>query len=164
MAISRSLQFAPLEPGGSLLAYCGHYALPEIADLMRPHLRWHWLLGCYHEEGNRARLPGIGVFVTWKPILWLTKGPAKQRDDLMADMVVRHAPDKSAHEWSQSLVDAEYYIDHLSVPGELIIDPMVGGGTTVLAARNLGRRIIACDTDEQAIARASARLERESDG
>lgn len=33
-----------LKKNGSLLAYAGHYALPEIFELMTPHLRFWWTL------------------------------------------------------------------------------------------------------------------------
>lgn len=47
-----------------------------------------------------------------------------------------------------------------SYPGDLIVDPFVGGGTTVVAAAGLGRRAYGCDIGPAEIDRARARLTR----
>ncbi len=47
----------------------------------------------------------------------------------------------------------------LSFPGDLVIDPFVGSGTTSVVARALGRRFWGCDRNPTAVARAQARLE-----
>lgn len=147
-----------LRPGGSLLAYCGQYAVPEIANLMTPYLEWHWMLGCYHRDGNHKSLPGVSVYVTWKPILWFVKPPFKRLPEFVVDMVDRPLPDKSAHDWSQSLVDATYYIEKLTQPGELVLDPFAGGGTTLIAASKLGRPALGAEVDEAVRLTALGRL------
>lgn len=45
-----------------------------------------------------------------------------------------------------------------SRPGDLVCDPCVGGGTTLVAARLEGRRVIGCDVDEERARLASDRL------
>jgi site-specific DNA-methyltransferase (adenine-specific) len=47
-----------------------------------------------------------------------------------------------------------------SYPGELIVDPFVGSGTTLLAARNLGRNAIGFDRSAAYVERANARLDQ----
>lgn len=39
-----------------------------------------------------------------------------------------------------------------SKPGETVLDPMAGGGTTLIECRLLGRRYIGCDINPQAVA------------
>jgi site-specific DNA-methyltransferase (adenine-specific) len=39
----------------------------------------------------------------------------------------------------------EYLIRTYTRPGDLVVDPFVGSGTTALAARNTGRRFLCCD-------------------
>ncbi|HEY8743027.1 MAG TPA: DNA methyltransferase, partial [Chloroflexota bacterium] len=43
-------------------------------------------------------------------------------------------------------------------PGELVLDPFVGGGTTAVEAKLLGRRCLALDRNLAAIARSRERL------
>ena len=46
-------------------------------------------------------------------------------------------------------------------PGERVLDPFCGSGTTLVAAAKAGRRAIGIDVGELAIETTSARLERE---
>src|SRR5688500_15728767 len=50
-----------------------------------------------------------------------------------------------------SLAVAEYLVAQLSAPGAIVLDPMVGSGTTVIAARNLGRIGTGFDRDPLAV-------------
>lgn len=43
-------------------------------------------------------------------------------------------------------------------PGAIIVDPFAGSGTTLVAARNLGRRYLGCDTSPDYVAIARNRL------
>ena len=45
-----------------------------------------------------------------------------------------------------------------TLPGELVLDPTMGGGTTAVSAEELGRRWITCDTSRVAIELAKQRL------
>ena len=53
-----------------------------------------------------------------------------------------------------------YFIERLSEPGEVVLDPMFGSGTTVLEAVRLGRPAIGCDIDPLARLIAEAKLQR----
>jgi len=47
----------------------------------------------------------------------------------------------------------------LSFPGDVVLDPFVGSGTTAVVARALGRRFWGCDRNAIAVARAQSRLD-----
>jgi len=146
-----------LKPGGSLICYAGHYALPEIFSLMTPHLRFWWTLACEH-GGNSARLPGKWVFVGWKPMLWFVKEGRRDKE-YVADIFKSTQPDKSLHEWQQDTSEAAYYIEHLTGQGDIVLDPFCGSGTTLVAAINLGRLIIGVDQDRESIETTRERLD-----
>lgn len=61
---------------------------------------------------------------------------------------------KSAHEWTQSTVEAEYFIDKLTSPEALILDPFMGTGTTGLAALGLDRRFIGIEINPESFEKA----------
>lgn len=48
-----------------------------------------------------------------------------------------------------------------SAPGQLVLDPYLGRGATLVAAFRLGRRAIGCEIDERWAAEAARRLEQE---
>ena len=51
-----------------------------------------------------------------------------------------------------------FLIEQLSAPGDVILDPMLGSGTTLVEAVRLGRRAIGCDIDPLARMIARAKL------
>ena len=150
-----------LVPGGSLIAYVGHYALPEILAGMGEHLRYWWIIAAKHSGGS-ARLPGKWVFVEWKPLVWFVNG-GRRDNQYVADMIVcdpsgPESEHKAYHDWQQDLKPARYCIDLLTQPGELVVEPFLGSGTTLLAALEAGRRGWGCEVDETTLAIARGRI------
>ena len=90
-----------LQPGGSLLAYCGHYSLPYVLSQLEKCLRYHWLITRLH-NGAQARLPGKWVFVGYKPIVWFVKEKRNGRR-YVSDCIADGMPDKRYHKWGQSI-------------------------------------------------------------
>ena len=52
----------------------------------------------------------------------------------------------------------EFLIQRLSNPGDIILDPMLGSGTTLIEAVRLGRRAVGCDIDPLARMISAAKL------
>jgi len=147
-----------LKPGGSLLCYVGHYAIPDVTAIMGEHLRYWWLLAIKH-GGSTARLPGKWVFVEWKPVLWYVKEKLNGRE-YIADHIQSVPPTKDLHEWEQGIVEANYYIEHLTQPGDTVLDPFCGSGTTIIAAMKLGRIGIGVERDDERANTARAKIGR----
>ena len=66
-------------------------------------------------------------------------------------------PDKSQHEWTQAETWAEKCLE-LVRPGGLVVDPMVGTGTSGVVAARRGYPFIGVDCDPEQVARAAERL------
>ena len=65
--------------------------------------------------------------------------------------------------WSKKPHDAiRQYIRHYTKPGDVVLDPMLGSGTTAVVARLLGRRYIGYDLNKDYLDLAWARLQRTS--
>jgi len=55
-----------------------------------------------------------------------------------------------------------YFIQHFSKPGDTILEPFMGTGTTLRAAKDLGRCAIGIDIDEKCCEVAARRMQQES--
>ena len=147
-----------LKPGGSLLAMCGQSYLPEIMAAMGPYLRYHWTLAYMTPGGQSAQLWQRKVNTFWKPVLWYVKGD--YAGDWIGD-VARSAVndnDKRFHGWGQSESGMADLVERFTNPGDLILDPCCGAGTTGVAAITLGRGFVGIDVDESAVSITKARL------
>jgi len=61
--------------------------------------------------------------------------------------------------WEQSVSDAAFFIDAFSKPGDTILDPNMGSGTTCVAAKQLNRNYIGIEISPEYCAVANERLE-----
>jgi adenine specific DNA methylase Mod len=57
--------------------------------------------------------------------------------------------DKDSDEMIQSSAEAEHCIKGLTVENEIVLDPMMGTGTTGIAAISLGRQFIGIDNSDR---------------
>ena len=144
--------FRMLKKGGHLVVYAAHYALPEIFDYMKNSgLEYWWVIVVKH-TGPSARVFSKNVVVTYKPLLWFTKGAKPKILDFVEDSVESKPPDKSLHPWAQSTVEAEYVISKLTIPNDVVLDCTMGTGTTGIAALKLKRRFIGIEKNAETLA------------
>ena len=147
-----------LKPGGSLVAMVGQSYLPDILAKLTETLTYHWTLAYLTPGGQAAQLWARKVNTFWKPLLWLTKG--KYDGGWIGDVCrsdVNHN-DKRFHHWGQSESGMADIIDRLTDPGQVIVDPFLGAGTTGVVAIGMGRRFIGFDVDPDCTAMAEERL------
>lgn len=146
-----------LRPGGSLICYLGQYATADVCDLVSKHLQFYWTLCCYH-EGPGQVMAMRGIRAKWKPMLWFVNGAGRFDTASIVEDLVVSKKEKTAHPWQQSVVEARYYIEKLTPPGGIVVDPFCGGGTTALAAKQAGRKWITCELDPEYAAIATKRI------
>ena len=70
--------------------------------------------------------------------------------------------EKDAHDWQQSVAEAEHFIGALCPKGGIVLDPMVGSGTSGVAAVTLGMEFVGVECDPDAFAVAQERIEKGS--
>ena len=110
-------------------------------------------------------LPGKGpTWATDYALLWPI-GEPKTEPGTGRDWYVCETSDMSkrpkGHPCPRPLNGIKYLTGCLSVAGDLIIDPFMGSGTTLVAAKQLGRRAIGIEIEERYCEIAAKRLSQE---
>lgn len=144
-----------LRPGGFLLTYSGQAYLPEVLNSLSSPLQYFWT-ACVLLGGGNRQIFAQRVVNQWKPILIYGKSPLKIQDWWLD--FIKQRLDKTFHEWQQDADVARYYIRMFSPPGGVVLDPMVGSGSTAVACLLEKRKCIAFDSDEEAVETARRRL------
>jgi adenine-specific DNA-methyltransferase len=100
----------------------------------------------------------------WKPAIWFSKGegqPDQVRTPWIHDIVSDDHGSKIHHKWEQGVDEFSHFIDGLTYPGKLVVDPFVGSGTVAIACKLLNRRFVGCDEDEASVNMTLTRLSQE---
>lgn len=154
-----------LKPFGFVLAMCGGNMLNRIFDYFsNAGLSYYWLYqlsmggektGIVWKHHTGRRMP---VAVRDKHVIAYSKGRSISRI-ATTSRFSSSGGDKRFHVWGQDVNSARYYIDAFSKVGDLVLDPFVGGGTTLAACRLLNRRGIGFDIDPSALHAAGLRFD-----
>lgn len=145
-----------LKRGGSLLSILPHYAIPQIIQDISKYLKWRWLMCMWQKDGQHSRM-AMGIEVLWKPIGWWVKESYPSGRGFVVDGFVNDHPKKKNHEWEQAQTWADYLLK-FSKPGDLVLDPMMGAGTTGITCVRNGRDFIGIDNDPVAYEKAKERI------
>jgi hypothetical protein len=145
-----------LKPGAPLIAYGGDYHLPEVLSRLGEHLEYVWQVKLI-EPRTRFHIRSRMVNVGSKTLQVFSNGPYQPRRWLH-DTLTSGKPDKTLHEWQQSLDPVLQLVEMLTEPGDHVVDPFLGSGTTAAACKQLGRRFTGCDIDPAAVATARERV------
>jgi 16S rRNA G966 N2-methylase RsmD len=148
-----------LKDGGLLIAMCGQSYLSEIYEMMSEHLTYYWT-AAYLTPGQPTPLRQVQVNCSWKPLLMFRKGAYKGK--IFGDVFVSDCNEKDFHKWGQSVSGMLSIINGICLPGQSILDPFCGAGTTGIAAIRNGCLFDGIDIDAQNVAISMARIESEA--
>jgi len=147
-----------LKPGGSLLCMCGQYHLSEVLKQVSSHLSYQWTLAYLTPGGQSPQIWPRKVNTFWKPVLWFVKG--EYSGEWIGDVAKSavNDNDKRFHDWGQSETGMADLVRRFATPGQTVLDPFCGGGTTGLVALSLDCYFIGADRSEEAITTSRRRL------
>jgi len=145
-----------LKPSGFLITYAPQYRLHEIMQMMGEDLEYYWICS---QLNNRESILVYqkNAICLFKPILIYQKPPRKMCKEAFVD-VISGKKQKKFHPWEQSIHDALHLLSRFAGPGDMILDPFMGSGTTILAAKLLGLEAIGFEIDPDTYRTASERL------
>ena len=144
-----------LKDGGLLIAMSGQSYVNEIYQLLSKQLSYYWT-ACYLTPGQPTPLRQVNVNTTWKPLLIYSKG--KYNGKIFGDVFKSDGNDKSYHKWGQSESGMFCIISQLCLPGQYILDPFCGAGTTGVAALRHGCLFDGLELDNENVNISKVRL------
>ncbi len=148
---------AKLKPGGLCLAYTGQLRLPAVLEAMGKHLSYWWIFAIQF-GGQHCAIHPRRIQNKWKPIVALAKPPVQKAPHWLSDLLQGGGRDKVHHDWGQDESEVVYLFQHLTEPGQLVVDPFCGGGTIPAACKAIGRRWLATEKDRSTALVARKRL------
>jgi hypothetical protein len=143
-----------LRPGGWFLCLTGWGIDLEVRQTFNASGLEFLTIGCYHMPSTRSKArkwTSTGLR-SWqehhKPLLWYQQPGSKRHqrraggNDTIAARVegsLHPAMDQTAHEWEQDLTAFQEIVRLFTNTADVILDPMVGWGTTLAACVSLDR-------------------------
>lgn len=153
-----------LKPHGFILAMCGGMYLNQIFRFFDDAgLSFYWE---FHHITN-GEAPYVWqrhVIAKSKSILAYSNGAGTVRVKGVQSRFDALGKMKLFHHWGQDVASARYYIDHFSRPGDIVLDPFIGGGTAAVACALIGRRWVAADLDPAALLTTRRRMADKGEG
>lgn len=129
----------------------------RVAALRHLH-GWDWV-GVWNKPNAMSGLNQLPIMPHWEPVFMYG---IKGRKDLPRRFdVLSINPAVASKSWHPCPKPVELYtalIDRLSLPGDTVLDPFMGSGTTLVAAARMGRKVIGIDQSEAYCAKVVERI------
>ncbi len=146
--------------GGWFVSFTSHDLVPSYIDALESAGRYVFAPLPFYSPGSRVRLSGDGPS-SWT--CWIVVARPKTRDFQRWGTLpggYMHPPEDCAVVGGKPLDLMRAIVRDYSRPGDLVCDPFVGSGTTLLAAVMEGRRAIGAEQKREHYDIAAARLAR----
>ena len=132
---------------------------PGVANVHR-YPAPKWILAWFWSGGGGS---GPWGFSQWQPVLvygpdpYLKNGLGRRPDAIN----VQATPDSVDHPCPKPNAVMRWLVDRVSMPGNFVLDPLMGSGTTLRAAKDLGRKAIGIEIEERYCEIAAKRMAQE---
>jgi site-specific DNA-methyltransferase (adenine-specific) len=145
-------------PGAPIACFIDWRQLPTLTDAVQAG-GWVWRgVAVWSKKYGRPNPAGFSNACEY--VVWGTNGPASEQDDYPAGVFECQSPSERDH-IAQKPEPVMRWITRLARPGTTVLDPFMGSGTTLRAAKDLGCKAIGIDVDERYCEIAARRLGQE---
>jgi len=144
-------------PGACVACFIDWRQLPIMTDALQCG-GWTWRgIAVWSKKYGRPNPSGFSSACEF--LVWGTNGAAVERKDYPAGIFEAASPTGVAKEHiAQKPASVMGWAVRLSIPNSLILDPFMGSGTTLISAKQSGRRAIGIEVDESYCEIAARRL------
>jgi site-specific DNA-methyltransferase (adenine-specific) len=145
-------------PGAVLASFIDWRQLPTLSDAVQAG-GWTWRGVAVWDKGyGRPREGGFSNAAEY--VLWGSNGPFESHDAYPPG-IFRESIVKDRDHIAQKPLDVMKWILGIAKPGALVLDPFMGSGTTLEAAKAVGMRSIGIEVDERYCEVAAQRCSQE---
>lgn len=149
-----------LKPGGLLVAMSAHYYMNDIYRMMDEHLHYFWTAS-YLVPGESAGVFQKHINTQWKPLIMYERKDEGYKGRAFADVFKSDKNEKDHHKWGQSVSGMLDIVSKIASPGQYILDPFCGAGTTGIATLKHGCFFDGLELDIENVNISKGRIEKE---
>lgn len=147
------------EPGAILCSFIDWRQLPTLTDAVQAG-GWTWRnLATWWKPGIRMQRGAFSGSAEY--VVYATNGPATTDFDGAVQNVFRCAPVGDKEHIAEKPADVLRWVMQVVPPASLVLDPFMGSGSTLRAAKDCGHRAIGIDVDERYCEIAARRMAQE---
>lgn len=163
-------QYASVHDSESLIAEICESIIPSLRlkcsrMVITPGVRNMFLYPPPDHVGSFFYPAGAGCnqwgFSCWQPILYYGKDPFAGKGSLADSFSSTEPAEKNGHPCPKPIKQWTWLLRRSSLDGETILDPFMGSGTTLVAAKRLDRKAIGIEIEEKYCEIAANRLSQE---
>lgn len=135
-----------LMDGGLLVAFPPLMFLPPVVAALGQHLVYQWTVALFRGDPAPLVIPQH-IMNGWRPLLLYSKGKTGNLRIRDALNYARTTWKKKFHPWEQNPDELRYLVEHLTQPGDMVVDFFGGSFGAAVVCRETGRRYHGADTD-----------------
>ena len=143
------------------IVYSGVMYLSEIMEQMNNNLDYYWIYALVYPD-THTKVMGRNILQGWKPFLVYQNG-FKKNKELFTDVIDGSGMAKQNHPWEQSMDELTKIIEYFTQPGDTILDPMSGSGSTLIISKKLKRKPLGVEINEDTYDAAKKRIKEAFD-
>ncbi len=114
---------------------------------------------------NFAQIRPTGVWHSWDPVVFWSNGKPQRNGRVNRDYFVGNVAgcfrDGNKHPCPKPIDTMQHIVSLATPDGQTVLDPFMGSGTTLRAAKDLGRKAIGIEIEERYCEIAARRLAQE---
>jgi site-specific DNA-methyltransferase (adenine-specific) len=161
--VERTMLAATLAPAAYV--WCGHRQFGPLIDAFEAD-GWKTRFLVWKKDCPVPAPPGVGwdsaaelcVYAFREGRQWTPPTGTKCPNVISADSYRHGQPGKLDHPTQKPLATASVPLTFSTLPGDLVLDPFMGSGTTLRVAKDLGRRAIGVEIEERYCEIAAERM------